>query len=175
MRYIRKTRAANPKTMKLTSVLFIVVGLIFIVVGAVYGVKGSNTDDGRIYTTATITRVESYYRHTGDGYEKSYRTHVEYEVDGETISTILSSYTFTHKAGKQLEIYYYPDSPTIADDKNGHLTFMIVLPLMGLIAVAAGISPLFKMSKKRHESNDSSNGNSNDINSSGTMDYPTID
>jgi len=157
----RARKVTDPQIIKIICILFILFGLVFMAIGIYMGVEATNTKDGRVYTTATITRIEEYYRNTTDGYELAHRTYVQFEVDGEQISTSLSGYELSHEVGKQLEIFYYPDNPYNAHDKNVDLTFAIVFPILGGIALIVGLVGMFKKPKQEY-AYVASNGNSND-------------
>lgn len=151
-------RTSNSFTTNLVLTIFIIVGLIFIAVGAFYGVKNANVDDGRIYTTATVVNVEvervidSY--HT-DHY--TYKTYVEYEIEGETITARLNPSSDTDRIGDEVEIYYYLDNPTLVEVESGNTAFTIGFILIGSISVIVGIAVLILQLKARKKRDDSYN------------------
>ena len=180
MSYRRRTRIRDRRSIIFGCLMFVVVGLVFVSVGIGMGIKGADTDDGRIYTTAIISFIDSEWRDTSDGYEREYTSYVIYEVEGEQIETNLSTYSSDHHVGKEIEIYYYPDRPYTAYEKNSHIFFAIIFPIIGGIAVITGLAELISLRKNKDEftsAEQSADYNTFDYNTSdhNASDYNTFD
>ena len=162
------------KVSKISAIILIAVGLLFFALGVYAGAMGDDVNDGRVYTTATISKIVELRDRDGDS---TYYTYVSFEVDGEIIEAELNSHSFTDYEGKAIEIYYYPANPQIVRTKNGYLLFAILFPIMGLILVASGVFNLVKarIDKKDKVDNtgvDRKDEDGNAIGYDSTMEYP---
>ena len=162
------------KVSKITAIIFIAIGLLFFALGVYAGAMGDDVNDGRVYTTATITKIVELRDRDGDS---THYTYISFEADGEIIEAELNTYLFTYYEGKAIEIYYYPANPQIVKTKNGYLLFAILFPIMGLILVASGVFNLVKarIDKKDKVDNtgvDRKDEDGNAIGYDSTMEYP---
>lgn len=140
---------------KPASVIFIIIGLAFVALGAYFAVNGLNVADGRVYTTALITKIEEI-DHSGyyDGeyhYDEDpeHITHFRYVVNGEVIETSTRNYSSSFKEGKEVTIYYYPDNPYRFHTKGEHWLFAVAMIIFGAVFGIIGVVNLVKKNKKK--------------------------
>ncbi|MBO7151247.1 MAG: hypothetical protein J6V77_00260, partial [Clostridia bacterium] len=132
-------------------------------VGLFMGLKNGNEADGRIYTTATIVRVESEFSHPSSTSHFTCITYVEYEIDGETITARLNPSSSTDQIGDTVDVYYYLDNPTLVEVKGGSTEFAIVFSILGVAAVAAGGFFVYVAIKTKKDSKDFENNMSTEF------------
>lgn len=136
------------KQLKLVGVVLLVVGLLIGVVGPILVKKAEVKEEDRVYTTATITRIEVY----GMDDDETHDVYVEYRVGGEKIENELNYYTSSMREGDTIEIYYDKNNVNRIGSKGGDNLF-ILFPILGGIAAIIGlgliISPLLSNQKKQ--------------------------
>ena len=150
MRARRTIKDSNSKDIIFVALLSLAIGLIFLAVGLFIGLKNGNEADGRIYTTATIVRVESEFSYPPSNTSHyTFITYVEHEIDGETITARLNPSSSTDQIGDTVDVYYYLDNPTLVELKGGSTEFAIVFSILGGIGIAFGLYLLFILIKAR--------------------------
>ena len=180
--HVNRTNKAHGKEMPTPiAILLIIMGVIFAVSGVFVGIQGGNDGDGRVYTTAIVTHVdkETHYDHDGY-YEITYITYVEYVVDGTVYNECLGSSSISHKRGKEIEVYYYPDKPHSVYVKGRHLLFAVLFPAVGVLIIVLGVVGFVRNIKKGKERPDnqediSPSDNSQNTGYDSTGDYPFVD
>ena len=84
--------------------LYLAVGLIFSVGGAFLCVNAFDYGN-KAETTAVITDFESYRERAGGKWRTRYKTHLTYEVDGESYDNTVKMYSSSWNIGEKIEIY----------------------------------------------------------------------
>ncbi len=131
------------RKIRVVSLIFIVFGLIFSVGGAFLCVNAFDYSD-KAETTAVITDFESY--RDGEGSTR-YKTHLTYEVDGESYNNIVKMYSSSWNIGEEIEIYYDVDNPQNIGSKHTDLALLVV-PCLGLLFFCSGIILMLIAHKK---------------------------
>ena len=121
------------KKSRIPFLISIIFSLILSVGGAFLCVKVFDYDN-KIETTAVITDFESY--RDSDGGER-YKTHLTYEIDGESYNSIVEMYSSSWSVGDEIEIYYDVDNPQNVGSKHTDLAFFVI-PGLGLLFFSSG-------------------------------------
>ncbi len=121
------------KKSRIVFLILIIFGLILSVGGSFLCVKVFDYDN-KIETTAVIADFESYRDDEGS---TRYKTHLKYEVDGESYSNIVKMYSSSWNVGDEIEIYYYIDNPQNIGSKHTDLA-LLVIPCLGLLFFSSG-------------------------------------
>ncbi len=144
------------------------IGLVFIAVGVGMGFRAFNHDDGRVYTTAVITKT--YPDHLYYDEDTTYTAYVTYEVNGQEVTSRLDSQSTSHRRGKSVEIYYYPDDLSVAHSKNTPMLFAIIFPCFGVAVIVMGVITFRSLRvRKKAKANSASTGY--DINTDDSNNY----
>ena len=129
------------KVLKSISFLFIIIGIFFAVFGAVKYIIIYNEVNNRVYTTATITRIDEY--ETGDSENpKAYKTYVYFKVDEEEVIAELNTYSSKYYVGYELEVYYFEDDLSLVY-KKGSEHLLLIFPIVGTLFSVIGFVLLF--------------------------------
>lgn len=124
------------KRMKAAGIIFIIVGLVFLIVGTIECITAFQKTEERIYTTATIVRIEEY--ETGDPEQPiRHETYVEFEIDGKKTESELNTYNSSFKKGKEIEIYYFNDDINFVYEKGSEF-LLILFPIFGTAFIVLG-------------------------------------
>ena len=121
----------------------IILGLILSVGGVFLCVKVFDYDN-KIKTTAVITDFESYRDEEGS---IRYKTHLTYEVNGESYNNIVKMYSSSWNVREEIEIYYDIDNPQNISSKNTDLALLVV-PCLGLLSFSSGAILMLTTHKK---------------------------
>lgn len=121
------------KTEFLGVIVFLSVGIIFLVVGLLlqFGVFSIDEED-RIYTTATITRIDTYHDSDGD---TSHKVYVEYQVDDNLLESKLNTYVSSYYEGKEIDVYYDKNNPSRVQTDGANFLGIIFIVLGGILAI----------------------------------------
>ena len=144
------------------------IGLIFIAVGVGMGFRAFNHDDGRVYTTAVITKTypdDLYYDE-----DTTYTAYVTYEVNGQEVTSRLDSQSSSHRRGNRVEIYYYPDDLSVAHSKHTPMLFAIIFPCFGVAVIVMGVITFCSL-RVRKKAKANSASTSYDINTDDSNNY----
>ena len=164
---IRPSRQ-SAKQIKYAPLFCFLIGLIFIAVGVWMGFRAFNHDDGRVYTTAVITKTypdDIYYDE-----DTTYTAYVTYEVNGQEVTSRLDSQSSSHRRGKSVEIYYYPDDLSVAHSKHTPMLFAIIFPCFGVAVIVMGVTTFCSLrARKKAQANSAST--SYDINTDDATNY----
>ena len=124
------------KALKSISLIFIIIGIFFVVFGAIKYITTFNEVDDRIYTTATICRIDEYA--TGDSENpKAYKTYVRFNVDEEEVIAELNTYSSKYFVGYELEVYYFEDDLSLVY-KKGSEHLLLIFPIVGTLFSVIG-------------------------------------
>lgn len=179
--HVNRTNKAHANEMSTPIAIFLIImGAIFAVSGVFVGIQGDNDDDGRVYTTAIVTHIDKETHYDHDGYETTYITYVEYVVDGTVYNERLGSSSISHKKGKEIEVYYYPDNPRFVYVKGRHLLFAVLFPTVGVLIIVFGVVGFVRNIKKgkerpNNQEDISPSDNSQNTGYDSTGDYPFVD
>ena len=100
-----------------------------------------NEVNNRVYTTATITRIDEY--ETGDSENpKAYKTYVRFNVDEEEVIAELNTYSSKYYVGYELEVYYFEDDLSLVY-KKGSEHLLLIFPIVGTLFSVIGFVLLF--------------------------------
>jgi hypothetical protein len=133
------TRSLGMKFAKVVGSLFVVAGLLFAIIGTVNYVLRYTEKDHRIYTTAHIIKIDE--RKTGDPeFPIEYTTHVEFEVNGEKITSELNTYRSNFKIGKSIDIYYLENDLQMVYQRRSDAFFFLFAVGGGIFAILGAIS-----------------------------------
>lgn len=124
------------KKIRIVFLIFIIFGLLFSVGGAFLCVNAFDYSD-KTETTAVITDFESYRQRAGGKWRIRYKTHLTYEVDGESYNNIAKMYSSSWNIGDEIEIYYDIDNPQNIGSKHTDLALLVV-PCLGLLFFSSG-------------------------------------
>ena len=125
------------KIIKGIGFFFTIVGIFFFIVGIAKLVVEFNKKDERIYTHATISKIEEYNDNDlEDGID--YRVYVKFNVNNQTIISMLNTYSHTYQIGDEIEIYYYNDNKDLVY-KEGSEKLLIIFPVVGSLVSILGI------------------------------------
>ena len=124
------------KKLRIIILIFIIFGLIFSVGGAFLCVNAFDYGN-KAETTAVITDFESYRERAGGKWRTSYKTHLTYEVDGESYDNTVKMYSSSWNIGEKIEIYYDVDNPQNIGSKHTDLALLVV-PCLGLLFFSSG-------------------------------------
>ena len=164
---IRPSRQ-SAKQIKYAPLFCFLIGLIFIAVGVGMGFRAFNHDDGRVYTTAVITKT--YPDHIYYDEDTTYTAYVTYEVNGQEVTSRLDSQSSSHRRGKSVEIYYYPDDLSVAHSKHTPMLFAIIFPCFGVAVIVMGVTTFCSLrARKKAQANSAST--SYDINTDDATNY----
>lgn len=134
------------KKIRIVFLIFIIFGLIFSVGGAFLCVNAFDYDN-KSETTAVITAFESYRERAGGKWRTRYKTHLTYEVDGESYNNIVKMYSSSWSVGEEIEIYYDVDNPQNVGSKHTDLA-LFVIPCIGFFFFSSGIILMLITHKK---------------------------
>ena len=124
------------KVLKSISFLFIIIGIFFAVFGTIKYIVTYNEVNNRVYTTATITRIDEY--ETGDSENpKAYKTYVRFNVDEEEVIAELNTYSSKYYVGYELEVYYFEDDLSLVY-KKGSEHLLLIFPIVGALFSVIG-------------------------------------
>ena len=133
------------KIEKLIGIIFIVFGLIFAIWGAIDYIGAFTNADDRIYTTATIIKIEE--KEINKDFGNSYVAYAEFSINGEIITSRINVHKANFHIGKEIEIYYFKDSTDMVYLKDSeHL--LVIYPVMGTIFVALGAGLALKKNRE---------------------------
>lgn len=123
-----------------------IVGIVFLTVG-IFILCGafSIDEEDRVYTTATITDIETSYEADGDS---SHEVYVEYQVNGKIYKSELNSYVSSYREGKEIEVYYDKNNPSKVQAEDSSKILEIIFILLGGICTVIGGGMLFAKFKK---------------------------
>ena len=124
--------------------ILIIFGL-FLSVGGAFICVNAFDYSGKAETTAVITDFESYRDAEGS---TRYKTHLTYEVDGESYNNIVKMYSSSWNVGEEIEIYYDIDNPQNIGSKHTDLA-LLVIPCLGLLFFSSGTILMLITHKKR--------------------------
>lgn len=125
------------KIIKGIGFFFTIVGIFLFIVGIAKLVVEFNKKDERIYTHATISKIEEYNDNDlEDGID--YRVYVKFNVNNQTIISMLNTYGNTYQIGDEIEIYYYNDNRDLVY-KEGSEKLLIIFPVVGSLVSILGI------------------------------------
>ena len=136
------------KVLKCAGIFFVVIGIFFAVIGTIKYITVLNDIENRVYTTATIVKIDEYL--TGDSENpKDYNVYVEYEVNDDTVRSELNTYSSKYYVGDKVSIYYYENDMNMVYKENSeHLLFII--PLVGISFSVIGFVLLFNKKVQNH-------------------------
>lgn len=140
------------KTTKVIGALFIVVGLLFAILGTIKYAAALMEKENRIYTTATIVRIDK--QKTGDP-ESPYKhtTYVALDVNGERITAPLNTYNSSFKTGKQVEVYYFTNDAHLVYEKRSEYFFVLLAASGAAFAVLGALLTYIKVKKYSSQKN----------------------
>lgn len=119
----------------ITCIIFIIVGGILLFV-SVLAIKSSmNFKNNALEGKATIYDIK---KHIDDEGNAKHTVYVKYSIDNIEYNEVLNYYNTSMKYGDEIKIYYDPNLPTQIQAK-GELTFLFIVPAMGLIFFLIGI------------------------------------
>lgn len=125
------------KIIKGIGFFFTIIGIFFFIVGIAKLVEEFNKKDERIYTHAIISKIEEYDDNDlEDGLD--YRVYVKFDVNNQTIISMLNTYSNTYQIGDEIEIYYYNDNKDLVY-KEGSEKLLIIFPVVGSLVSILGI------------------------------------
>ena len=125
------------KIIKGIGFFFTIVGIFFFIVGIAKLVVEFNKKDERTYTHAIISKIEEYDDNDlEDGID--YRVYVKFNVNNQTIISMLNTYSNTYQIGDEIEIYYYNDNRDLVY-KEGSEKLLIIFPVVGSLVSILGI------------------------------------
>lgn len=126
------------KFAKVIGSLFVVAGLLFAIIGTVIYVLRYTEKDHHIYTTAHIIKIDE--RKTGDPeFPIEYTTYVEFEVNGENITSELNTYNSNFKIGKSIDIYYLENNLQMVYQRGSDAFFLLFAVGGGIFATLGAI------------------------------------
>ena len=129
------------KVLKSISFLFIIIGIFFAVFGTIKYIVTYNEVNNRVYTIATITRIDEY--ETGDSENpKAYKTYVRFNVDEEEVIAELNTYSSKYYVGYELEVYYFEDDLSLVY-KKGSEHLLLLFSIIGVLFSIVGFILLF--------------------------------
>jgi len=128
---ILPTGGDNMKKSRIIFLLFIIFGLILSVGGAFICVNAFDYS-GKAETIAEITDFESYRDDEGS---MRYKTHLTYEVDGQSYTNVTKMHSSSWNIGEEIEIHYDVDNPQNIGSKHTDLALLVV-PCLGLLFFA---------------------------------------
>lgn len=99
--------------------------------------------------TAIITDFESYREHSAGHWRTYYKTHLKYEVHGQSYTNVAKMYSSKWDIGEEIEIYYDIKNPQIIGSKQTDLASLVV-PCLGLLFFCFGIV-LMLISRKKEK------------------------
>lgn len=121
-------------------IIFFIIGTFFI--GNAFLVKSSFCrEEDRVYTTAVIERIETYYDSEG---KSNHSTYVRYTVDGVERTEKFGSYSSDMYEGKQITIYYDRNDPARIGSKGSDMIAFLIMLILGGIFVCISILFLAK-------------------------------
>lgn len=130
------------KIEKIIGTAFIVIGILFAILGAVRYTLTLTEKNDRIYTTASIVRIDE--RETGDPeFPVEYTAYVELEANGETVTSELNTYKPSFEIEKQIEVYYFEENLQTVYEA-GSDSFYPIFALVGLAFAALGAKLSFR-------------------------------
>ena len=133
------------KIEKLIGIIFIVFGLIFAIWGAIDYIEAFTNADDRIYTTATIVKIEE--KEINKDFGNSYVAYAEFSINGEITTSRINVHKANFHIGKEIEIYYFKDSTDMVYLKDSeHL--LVIYPVMGTVFVALGAGLALKKNRE---------------------------
>ena len=129
------------KALKCMGLFFVIIGILFAVIGSIKYITVLNDIENRVYTTATIVKIDEYL--TGDSENpKGYNVYVEYEVNDDTVRSELNTYSSKYYVGDKVFIYYYKnDMNMVYKENTEHL--LLIIPLVGISFSVIGFVLLY--------------------------------
>ncbi len=127
---------------------FIILGAIAIIIGVILDNSLRDFEKRAELTTATITRIDKETKtvtttKNGKPVKKKvnvYDVYVEYTVDGKTYNSKLGSYNSSMKEGKEIEIFYLPDTPEVIRSKQRNMLPLIIPCCIGVVITGLGVA-----------------------------------
>ena len=113
------------KKLRIIILIFTIFGLIFLVGGAFLCVNAFDYGN-KAETTAVITDFESYRERDRGKWRTRYKTHLTYEVDGESYDNTVKMYSSSWNIGEKIEIYYDVDNPQNIGSKHTKKCFTYI-------------------------------------------------
>ncbi|MBQ7364419.1 MAG: DUF3592 domain-containing protein [Clostridia bacterium] len=132
---------------RIVFLIFAIFGLIFLVVGTIICAKVFQYDN-IVETTAIITDIEEYKEYSGGEWRTHHKTHLLYEIDGCSYTTVAEMYSSSWTIGEEIEIYYDMDDPQKVGSKSTDLA-LLAIPCLGLVFFSIGVTALLVFRKKR--------------------------
>ena len=130
------------KATKVIGSLFIVLGMLFAILGTIEYVIALTEKDDRIYTTATIVKIDK--QETGDPeFPFEYTTYVELDVNGERTTAPLNTYNSGFRIGKQVDVYYFANDVRLVYEK-GSENFSVLFTFSGVAFAILGALLIFR-------------------------------
>ena len=101
------------------------------------------------YATAYIVKIDE--KKTGDPeFPIEHTTYVEFDINGNRITTKLNTYNSSFYIGKEIEVYYFEnDLQTVYE--NGSEALFIVYALGGVVFAAIGLLLIIKNKRSMQE------------------------
>ena len=130
------------KSAKIVGIVFAVCGILFAIIGTVSGIVRLMEKDDCKYATAYIVKIDE--KKTGDPeFPIEHTTYVEFDINGNRITTKLNTYNSSFYIGKEIEVYYFEnDLQTVYE--NGSEALFIVYALGGVVFAAIGLLLIIK-------------------------------
>ena len=137
------------KSAKIVGIVFAVCGILFAIIGTVSGIVRLMEKDDCKYATAYIVKIDE--KKTGDPeFPIEYTTYVEFDINGNRITTKLNTYNSSFYIGKEIEVYYFEnDLQTVYE--NGSEALFIVYALGGVVFAAIGLLLIIKNKRSMQE------------------------
>ncbi len=128
------------KIEKLIFIVFAAIGTLFLIIGLPTSINRFNYKN-KIETIGTISEISN-------DRNDNYKVYVSYKVDNENFESRLNAYSESFYEGKEINIYYDKNNPSLIGMKSMDLLFLI-FPGIGLIFLIIGVIGLFiKLRKK---------------------------
>ena len=116
--------------------IFVWIGAILLGIGLIL-VLTATPEERRVYTTATIERIEAYQKSDGETEE---RVFVSYDVGDRHYVKRLGYYRADFYEGQEIQIFYDRLNPGKIGSKEGNVFTVILLGVMGVAFLWIGIS-----------------------------------
>ena len=105
-----------------------------VVISSILYYVSSYNEKNKIYTTATISRIEEKIDENTT--EVSHTTYVKYTAGKKTYEAMINYYDTNYEVGQEIKIYYYKDDNTKAGTKQGEdLSKFFFFLSLGLLAI----------------------------------------
>ncbi len=140
----------------LIGLIFAIAGIIVIIIGLIGYKSAKDFEETAVKTEGVVTDVDTHKERRGSRKHRKtvtvYDLTIEYEVGGQTYSTVIDNGTNSRPVGSTFELLYDPLNPSDAREKSSS-TVILITGILGGIFTLAGtilfISNIKKSSSKK--------------------------